>query len=294
MAVVTLVRLAQRRILGNEFLSQAVNASSAALIALILLLLLGTQILRWQWAVTIPLAAAAAGLYEIRRRLPSRYRVAQIVDHRMELADTLSTALFFSEARPAAGASMETRQTQFARADKLADSVDMRRAIPFVVPRTVYLLAALFLVASSLFALRYGLSRRLDLKQPLASMLPQTFGGGRPTEQANNKRRNPKRDPEVPYDSGAAPNNQDQTSPDQQDSIESSDTSTHPPDSDSNLAAPSPPGSGKKQSEQADDKMAGDDQEAAGDNKSGSNSDDPSGEQGDSKASQSQNQQNSN
>ena len=91
MDVVTLVRLARRRFLGNELLSQGANASSAALAALILLLLLGTQILSWQWAVTIPAVAAAAGCYQVRRRLPSRYRVAQIVDHRMALADTIST-----------------------------------------------------------------------------------------------------------------------------------------------------------------------------------------------------------
>src|SRR5947209_11949010 len=153
MTVLTLVRLARRRFLENELLAQGVGAGSAALFALILLLLLGTQILSWQWALTIPLAAAAAGLYQVRRRLPSRYRVAQIVDHRLELADTISTALFFSEAAPARGSSGEVRQTQFQRADQLARSVDVRRAVPFVMPRSVYLLAALFLVASSLFAL---------------------------------------------------------------------------------------------------------------------------------------------
>ena len=79
MTLATLVRLARRRLLGNELLSQGANASSAALAALILLLLLGTQILSWQWAVTIPLAALAAGFYLVRRRLPSPYSVAQMV-----------------------------------------------------------------------------------------------------------------------------------------------------------------------------------------------------------------------
>ena len=70
MIVFTLVRLARRRILGNEVLTQGANASSAALAAFILLLLFGTQILSWQWALLIPMAAVAAGLYQVRRRLP--------------------------------------------------------------------------------------------------------------------------------------------------------------------------------------------------------------------------------
>jgi hypothetical protein len=289
MTLVTLVRLARRRLLGNELLSQGANASSAALCALILLLLLGTQILSWQWAVTIPLAALAAGLYQVRRRLPSSYAVAQMVDHRMELADTLSTALYFSQQQASSPATQEVRRTQFQRADELAQSVDVRRAVPYIMPRTIYLMAALFLVASSLFALRYGLSRRLDLKRPLASMLPESFGGGKPAEHAKNARRNPKRDLEVPYDSGAATDNQDQNDAGQPDSTESLDTANEP-DPESNVTAPSKSGDGKKQADQPDDKMAGDDRESAGDGKSDGNSDDPSGEQGDNKSNQSQNQ----
>jgi hypothetical protein len=288
MTLVTLVRLARRRLLGNEMLSQGANASCAALAALILLLLLGTQILSWQWAGAIPLAALAAGFYQVRRRLPSQYAVAQIVDHRMKLADTLSTALYFSQQETSSPAAQEIRQTQFERAAGLAQSVDVRRAVPYIMPRTIYLMAALFLVAGSLFALRYGLSKRLDLKQPLASMLPESFGIGKPTEHAKNARRNPKREPEVPYDSGAT-GDQDRNDPGQQDSSQSLDTANEP-DPESNITAPSK--SGKKQADQPDEKMAGDDQEAAGDGKSG-DSDDPSGEQGDSKASPTQNQQNS-
>jgi hypothetical protein len=291
MIVVTLVRLARRRILGNELLSQGANASSAALAAFILLLLVGTQILRWQWALLIPLAAVAAGVYQVRRRLPSPYAVAQIVDHRLALADTLSTALYFTDPEPASRVSEGIRKWQLESAGHLAKSVDVRQAVPYTVPRTVYLVAALFLVASSLFALRYGLSKSLDLKRPLASMLPETFVGGKSKEPAANKRRNPKRDPETPDDNSMAADNQDLSRPDEQDSTESLDNSTEA-NAESNVAAPAK-GGDKKQGEQPDDKMAGDDQEAAGDGKSGSNSDDPAGEQGDSKANQSQNPQNS-
>src|SRR6476469_5350262 len=86
--VLTLVRQARRRLFNNELLTQGANASSAALIAFILLLLLGTQILSWQWAVMIPVAAAGAGLYIARQKLPSLYRVAQLIDARLALCDT--------------------------------------------------------------------------------------------------------------------------------------------------------------------------------------------------------------
>ena len=64
--------------------------------------------------------------------------------------------------------------------------------MPYRMPRGVYVMAALSLVASSLFALRYGLSRSLDLKQPLASFLPESLRAGKRTEQADNARRKPK------------------------------------------------------------------------------------------------------
>jgi hypothetical protein len=48
--------------------------------------------------------------------------------------------------------------------------------MPFAMPRAVYSLAALGLVASGLFALRYGMSHRLDLRAPLARIVMETFG----------------------------------------------------------------------------------------------------------------------
>ena len=202
--MLTLVRRARQRLLYNELLSQGANASSAALIASIALLLLGTQALKWQWAVAIPLVAAGAGLYLALRHLPSLYTVAQLVDHRCGLADALSTALVFSQGEPPSGVSREVRQCQFERAGRLAQTVDVRRAIPYTVLRAAYLLAALLVVAASLFTLRYGLSRRLDLKPPLARILQQRLRGNEPTRQAREE--HPKA-PEIPdsQDEGTDP-----------------------------------------------------------------------------------------
>ena len=272
MIVFKLVRLARRRILGNELLSQGANASSAALAVFILLLLLGTQIVRWQWVVFIPLAAVAASAWLIRRRLPTPYTVAQIVDRRLALADTISTAVYFNDPEPATHVSRRIRETQLERAAEIARRVDVRQAVPYTIPRTAYLMAALFLVAGSLFALRYGLSKSLDLKQPLASMLPESLTGTKPTEKEAAKRRPPKHDPESPDDNSLAADNQDQSRPEEQDSSQALDNSSDG-SPESNLTAPSK-GGDQKQGNQPDDKMAGDDQEAGGDSKSDGSSDD--------------------
>ncbi|HEY1340936.1 MAG TPA: hypothetical protein VGF59_25665 [Bryobacteraceae bacterium] len=215
-----LVRRARRRVLYNELFHQGANAFSAALIAFILVLLFGSEALDWRWTLLLPLAAVGAGVYLALRRLPSAYAVAQIVDRRLGLADSISTALFFSEPGAGSRVSREIREHQYGDAERLSTTVDVRRAIPYSMPRGVYVAAALVLVASSLFALRYGISKRLDLKQPLANILQQQFRTER-TETAKNER--PRKTPDDPNSqddntdavaqqdsqSGAADENQD-------------------------------------------------------------------------------------
>jgi hypothetical protein len=178
----------------NELLAQAANAACAAFAAFILLMLLGTQILNWQFALLIPIAALVAGFFLARRRVPSPYRVAQIVDQRLSLADTLSTAFFFSQCKPA-GEPSEIREFQMKTAERAAASADPKVAIPYTMPRGIYAMAALAVVAVSMFGLRYGLTRRLDLQQPLARLLHQTFGHPERTEQAKNTPKSQKPDP---------------------------------------------------------------------------------------------------
>src|SRR5215217_1967240 len=126
-----LIGQARRRILGNEVFAQGANASSAALCALILLLLLGSEILSWPVVLFVPVAALAIGAYRVRKRLPSLYTVAQIVDRRLGLTDTLSTAIFFNDVAPDAHVNAEVRQTQREHAERLAETVDARRAVPY-------------------------------------------------------------------------------------------------------------------------------------------------------------------
>lgn len=214
-----LVRRARRRLLNSELIAQGANAFSAALAAFILLLILGTQILEWYWLALIPAAAAATGIYLAFRRLPSPYRAAQLVDCRAQLADTLSTALYFSGTPTRC--SPEVLRWQQQRAEEAARQVDLARAIPYSMPRSAYVVAALALIATSLFALRYGLSRRLDLTPPLARMIQDQFTPADKKEVAENRRRTPpgKDDADTNNDSAS----QDQNQQDQQKADDPSD-----------------------------------------------------------------------
>jgi len=172
-------------------MSHGANTFSAGLAAIVILLLLGTDALTWYWGAMIPLAAIAAGVYLAYRRRPSTYRAAQIVDRRMALADTLSTAVYFSEQPDAQDAVRSQRES----AERTAATVDVRQAIPYTMPRSAYIVAALALAAFGMFGLRYGLSKRLDLRAPLARMVQDQFSPRDRKEVADNMRRIPQ-----PYD----------------------------------------------------------------------------------------------
>ncbi len=271
-AVLTLVRHARRRWLRNELLSQGSNAFSAALIAFILLLLVGTEVLRWEWALAIPLAAAGFGIFLARRRTPRLYEVAQVVDRRLSLADTLSTALFFHQNETSSQSSIEIRQYQFERAERLAESVDVRQAIPYTMPRAAYLMVALLLVASSLFALRYGISHSLDLKPPLARMLQDQFGWKPKTVAAKDKRTKTPPPPEAQQDdSGAAADSQDEQGSQEPDAQNNESQAGGDQQADKNDG--NPKGDDSKQAEKGDKKGGDEGADAQAEEKSDSSTD---------------------
>lgn len=217
-----LVRRARRRLLNTELMSQGANAFAAALVAFILLLIIGTQILEWYWLALIPAAAAGVGVYLALRRLPSPYRTAQLVDDRAQLSDTLSTALYFSDKSDQV--SHDLLEWQRHRAEDAARRVDLPRVLPYSMPRSTYIVAALALVASSLFALRYGLSRSLDLKPPLARMIQDQFTPADKKEVAENHRKTPKgKEDDSDTNNDAANQDQAQQGQDQQNADNPSD-----------------------------------------------------------------------
>ncbi len=160
---------------------------------LILLLVLGTQILDWRWLTALVVLSIGAGFRKFRREIPSAYVTAQRIDFRLGLADSLSTAWFYQKAPARARAAEGMRRYQFEHAERVAAGVDLARAVPFALPRSIYAMSALVLVASSLFALRYGVARTLDLRPPLAALLFDGFHFFSEPQTAANKKREVRR-----------------------------------------------------------------------------------------------------
>jgi hypothetical protein len=194
--VAVLIRRARQRYLGNELLAQGAWAASAGMAGVILLLIAGTQILDWPFLVAITAGTLAVGTYRTLRRVPSAYTIAQLVDRRLFLSDTLSTALYFARTEAKGHDAMRAGQSQ--QAARVAARVDLQRAVPFAMPRAIYALASLALVASGLFALRYGFTRSLDLRAPLARIMMDNFGATPQQQEAALRKNGRAPRPDVP------------------------------------------------------------------------------------------------
>ncbi len=167
------VRRARRRIILNEALSEGANLASFCLFLVILILIAGSEVMDWRIAAVAAMAGVGLAFRRAWRRAPTDYLTAQIVDKRMGLADTLSSATFVrtSEAGPRL-----FRSTVLDQAERAAASTDVRRAVPYKAPRGAYATMALFLIASSLFAWRYASTGQLMLRRPISRL----GGFGRP------------------------------------------------------------------------------------------------------------------
>ncbi len=174
-----LIRRARRRFLLNEALAQFAFAAAVFIGGFVLLLIVGARYLEW-WALAL---FAAAGLaiagWRIYRRTPDPFTTAVRVDENAYLHDALSTALYFSAHPPRETDAKETeaketagfREFQRRQADQAAGEVRLEEVVPFVVPRSLYAMATLCVLASVLIGLRFWAVHRLDLEAPLAQLL---------------------------------------------------------------------------------------------------------------------------
>jgi hypothetical protein len=172
LALVRLLRRARRRFTWHVVLNQAALAVAIAMGLFILLLLLGTQVLDWYWLVPLGCGAVALGFFRTWRAVPSLYRLAQLLDGRLGLHDTLSTAYYYHDKT---ARSEQVRIAQFESAAALLPSIDVRAALPAGRPHSLYALAALTTVACGLFGLRYGVTQSLDLRPSLLRMALDRF-----------------------------------------------------------------------------------------------------------------------
>lgn len=159
-----LIGRARRRFLLNETLAQSAFAAALVVGGFALLLIVGTRYMEW-WTLAIFAAAGIViGLRRIVKRTPDSYATAVQVDANAGLKDALSTALYFSNHARGSADFLEAQRKQ---AEATAGSVRLEEAVPFVIPRSLYAMAAMCVLASVLFALRFGFGHGLDLRAPL-------------------------------------------------------------------------------------------------------------------------------
>jgi hypothetical protein len=163
-----LIRRARRRFLLNETLAQFAFAAAVFVAGFVLMLIFGTRYLEW-WTLGIFAAAGIAiGSYRVYQRTPGAYSTAIQLDENAHLHDALSTALYFSNHR---ADSEDYQQSQRKQAEGAAGDVHLEQAVPFLIPRSLYAMAALCLLAAGLVAVRYGIGHGLDLRAPLTQLL---------------------------------------------------------------------------------------------------------------------------
>lgn len=163
-----LIRRARRRFLVNETLAQTAFGAAVFVGGFVLILILGTRLLEWWTLALFAAAGLATGFWRVLKRTPGEYETAIRIDENAKLHDALSTALYFSD-HPAGSDSF--RLSQRSQANSAAGEVQVERAVPFVFPRSVYVMAALCVLASALIALRYRTGQGLNLRAPLAQLL---------------------------------------------------------------------------------------------------------------------------
>jgi hypothetical protein len=213
-----LLKKARRRSLVDLVLDQAALAISIAMGGAIVLMVLGTSLLEWYWIAVLAIASLAVGLYRLRGRIPSEYRMAQRIDWKMNLADALSTATYFSSVEEGSPRREEICAQQRHSAEQIARAIDPRVAVPFTRSRFAWPAAGLALVACGLFAVRYAVTGTMSLEPSLVKMAYDTFFGASPQKQAKNTIRKNVIDPNSPLDPGNpdAPTTQNDQTPDSQ------------------------------------------------------------------------------
>jgi hypothetical protein len=163
-----LIRRARRRLLFNETLAQSAFAAAVVIGGFALLLIVGTRYMEWWTLAIIAAVGIAIGSYRVYRRTPDHYATAVQLDDNARLKDALSTALYFSGHE---AGSPEFLRSQREQAEETAGTVHLEQAVPFVIPRALYAVAALCVLASALIALRFGMGHGLDLRAPITEFL---------------------------------------------------------------------------------------------------------------------------
>ena len=286
--VTQLLAKARRRCLSHLALDESALALTIGMGGAVALLLAGTQILDWYWVVLLVAASLGTGLYRLRKRIPSNYKLAQGIDRKLKLADALSTAVYFSS--DTAGGDEAVRNLQRREAETIARSVDLRAGLPFRRPRYVYPAVVLAVAACGLFALRFAMTGSLDLHPSLVTIALDTFFPATPDLAKATRPRDPRKavapdlgkpdaplgnDPDAPQDMLDSTKPTDAARPDSADQTKAADKKDNPsndPSTDDNQSKDSAKndskGNNPNQNEQADGKPPKDGKQSDADKES--------------------------
>jgi len=204
--VEVVVRTASRRRFVVVATEQLALALAIGLGGGILMLLLGTEILHWYWLVLLGCVGIGVAAVRIRARLLTGYRVAQILDRRLELSDSISTAWFLLTHGDSQTGGVARLQIQ--RAEELAAKVRPGIAFPFTGLRAWVLPMTLAAAGFGLFAVRYLVTSSLSLRESLVPLrfdvtierLQDAFanaGRGHESHSGNVQKSNPERSAEA-------------------------------------------------------------------------------------------------
>ncbi len=138
-----------------------------------LLLLLGSDIFAPQWLSLLVVTGLGITAWRLRKRRLLPYQVAQLLDRRLHLHDSLSTA-YFLRSRPVIPADIATAY-QLQQADQLASTVRPETSFPFSGNRIWLAAAALAVISSGLFCTRYLMTRSLDIAPSLIPLQVPPF-----------------------------------------------------------------------------------------------------------------------
>lgn len=173
-AITRLILQARRRTVWQILLEHFGWGLVAGLGALLVLLLVGTQILNWYWPVLLVGLTVVIGWWRSRKKLPGEYEVACNVDRELGLRDLISTAHYFATPGRAQPEFVEAVQ---AAAESTAAGVDASLAVPLRTPRSAWPVAALLLASLTMFFVRYGVLHTFDLRAPIAEVRFDTLTG---------------------------------------------------------------------------------------------------------------------
>lgn len=176
-ALSRLLEEARRRCRSEAFAREGGWAAAAALLGFCALLLAGTQVLDWRWPASLALAALVWAGWRIYRTTPAKPALALRLDGALETGDLFTTALHYREGRPTRKPNPLFLSKLNVSADETAAAADVSSALPFRWPRSGWAAVASFLLAATLFLLRYGLLHTFDLSAPLAAVQFDTLTG---------------------------------------------------------------------------------------------------------------------